>query len=216
LEIYIDDSLKENFSDLSLGVIRYQIADIEETHWLNAKLKELCMKIENSYSINEINQIPSVRDLKGIYRKVGIDPNRYRISSDALLRRVIQGKGLYKVNQIIDFNNYISLMNKIPVGSYDLDSLSGPVVFRLGKQDEIFESIAKRELRLEKMPLFSDLEGPFGTMTSDSLRTKITNQTKKVMLVMISPTSDRLILRVENCVNDLQKLNMKVLESKII
>lgn len=32
---------------------------------------------------------------RALYRKLGLDPSRHRPASEALLRRIVQGKGLY-------------------------------------------------------------------------------------------------------------------------
>jgi len=54
---------------------------------------------------------------------IGKDPSPYRPSQEALLRGVLQGKGLFKINTVVDANNLISFRSQHSVGSYDLDQV---------------------------------------------------------------------------------------------
>lgn len=118
-----------------------------------------------------------------IYRKLGKDPSRYRISSDSLYRRIIKGKGIYYVNNVVDINNIISMNTLWSVGAYDLDKIKGDVYYGVGG-DEHYEGIGRGVLNIERLPVLIDDEGPFGSATSDSLRTMITGETKRVMMVI--------------------------------
>jgi len=54
---------------------------------------------------------------------IGKDQSPYRPSQEALLRGVLQGKGLFKINTVVDANNLISFRSQHSVGSYDLDQV---------------------------------------------------------------------------------------------
>ena len=58
---------------------------------------------------------------------MGKEPSRYRVSSEALIRRILQGKGLYRINNVVDTNNLISIETGYSVGSYDLENLHGNI-----------------------------------------------------------------------------------------
>ncbi len=51
-----------------------------------------------------------------LYRRLGMDPTHTRPSSEALIRRVIHKKELYRVNTIVDTGNMVSLAIQLPVG----------------------------------------------------------------------------------------------------
>ena len=56
-----------------------------------------------------VNEIPNIKESRAAYKAFGKDPSRYRVSSEALIRRIGQGKGLYEVNTVVDVNNLISI-----------------------------------------------------------------------------------------------------------
>src|SRR5690606_22705181 len=84
-----------------------------------------------------------------LYWDLGIDPSKRRPASEALLRRAIQGKGLYRVNTAVDAANLASLSSFLPVGLYDRDRIEGDtVVLRLGEEGESYPGIGKGDIHL--------------------------------------------------------------------
>ncbi len=123
-----------------------------------------------------------------LYHALGIDPSKTRPSSEALLRRVLLGKGLYRVNAVVDAANLASLSLLLPVGLYDLDKISPPVTLRFGAEEESYEGIRKDQVHLGHRPTLVDAGGPFGNPTSDSLRTSVTDATRSVWFVLFAPS----------------------------
>jgi len=144
---------------------------------------------------NEIQKLPfprgvlesaQVETTRKAYKALGKDPARYRGSAEALLRRVVAGKGLPQINAVVDVINLVSVESRLPVGLYDLGHVVGEIVFRAGRAGETYKGIGKYDLNLEGLPLFADTVGPHGSATSDSERTMVTNATNQVLAVIIS------------------------------
>jgi DNA/RNA-binding domain of Phe-tRNA-synthetase-like protein len=102
------------------------------------------------------------------------------------LRRVIAGKGLPQINAVVDVINLVSVESRLSIGLYDLAHLSGDIVFRAGRAGETYKGIGKYDLNLEGLPVFCDSVGPHGSPTSDSERTMVTAETKRVVAAVIS------------------------------
>ena len=98
---------------------------------------------------------------------------RVRISSEALYRRVRQGKDLYRINSAVDTNNLVSLETGFSLGTYDLARLNGNIALRAGLEGEAYAGIGKDDLDLCRMPLLADDQGAFGCPCSDSRRAMI-------------------------------------------
>ncbi len=129
----------------------------------------------------------ALKPARRLYHALGIDPSKTRPSSEALLRRVLQGKGLYEVNAVVDAANLASLSLLLPVGLYDTEKLTPPVALRFGRQGEEYEGIRKDRIHLHDRPTLADTIGPFGNPTSDSLRTAVTAATRSVWFVLFAP-----------------------------
>lgn len=127
-----------------------------------------------------------------LYRAFGIDPSRRRPSSEALLRRILQGKGLFTVNTAVDAANLASLRIALPVGLYDraqIETEDGRVVLRLGAPEESYPGIRKDDIHVTDRPTLVDDLGPFGNPSSDSARTQVTLGTRHLLFVIYAPTA---------------------------
>lgn len=98
----------------------------------------------------------------------------------------MQGKGVYKINNIVDINNLISLKSKFPVGSYNIKNLNLPISLTIGKAGEQYKGIGKELISIENLPLLSDSLGCFGSPTSDSERAMITNDVSEILMCIYS------------------------------
>ena len=129
---------------------------------------------------------PQVETVRKAYKALGKDPARYRGSAEALLRRIVAGKGFPQINAVVDVINLVSVESRLPVGLYDLAHVTGEIVFRAGRAGETYKGIGKYDLNLEGLPVFADNAGPHGSATSDSERTMVTEATKQILAVIIS------------------------------
>jgi DNA/RNA-binding domain of Phe-tRNA-synthetase-like protein len=129
---------------------------------------------------------PQVEATRSAYKALGKDPARYRGSAEALLRRIVAGRGLPQINAVVDVINLVSVESRLPVGLYDLAHVQGDVVFRRGRAGETYKGIGKYDLNLEGLPVFCDSLGPHGSPTSDSERTMVTPETTQVLAVIVS------------------------------
>ena len=125
--------------------------------------------------------------VRTMYRRLGIDPTKTRPSSEALLRRVLQGKGLPRVHPLVDACNLCSLEYQLPLGLYDRDLVKGSVLVRVGRENEGYPGIRKQWVNLAGRLLLADEEGPFGAPTSDSRRTAVTSTTGNALVVVFGP-----------------------------
>ncbi|MEW5806203.1 MAG: phenylalanine--tRNA ligase beta subunit-related protein [Acidobacteriota bacterium] len=184
ISIFIDDQLKEI---LKLGLLEVESVAVEDgcpLPWREIDL--FCKKIRQEHQNQAWTEIPGVKETRELYRLCGIDPTKTRPSSEALLRRILQGKGLYKVNNLVDVCNWCSLEFRLPIGLYDADKVKGKVICRLGKEGESFAGIRKDDVHVGGRICMADDEGAFGSPTSDSARTMITENTKRALMVLFA------------------------------
>jgi DNA/RNA-binding domain of Phe-tRNA-synthetase-like protein len=134
--------------------------------------------------------LPPIRQAREAYVAWGGNPKRHPPSAEALAKRVVGGKGIYRVNTVVDVNNLLSLATAWPVGSYDAARLTGPVTFRVGRSDESYQVIGGTTFSAGGLPVFADAAGIFGGTTRDSDRTKITEHTTTLLMVVIAFTID--------------------------
>ena len=158
---------------------------------LVAEMDAVCERLRRELTVEQVAELPPVRGVRAMFRGWGVDPSRYRPSAEALLRRVVQGKGLYRVSNVVDINNLASIETGWPGGSYDAARILAPVALRLGRVGEKYQGIGKQVWHLEGKPVLADLQGPFGSPISDSTKTMLTEATTELLAVVYAPaTSD--------------------------
>jgi len=186
MEISISEALKKHSPHLQLGCLTATVQYHEECPELWRLMDETCDLVAASLPLEGISALPNVAAARKVYRSCGKDPARYRLSSEALLRRVVQGKGIYKVNNIVDINNLISMKYHFSIGAFDQDAVDFPVTFRIGQAGEPYEGIGRGELNIENLPVLADAKGPFGSPTSDSMRTRTHPGMKHLLFCILS------------------------------
>ncbi len=164
-------------------------ADVEARATSEAMDHELCGCEERIVKLAEpraVLESAAILATRVAYKALGKDPARYRGSAEALLRRVIAGKGLPRINNVVDVINFLSVESRLSVGLYDLARVQGDIVFRAGRAGETYKGIGKYDLNLAGLPVFCDALGPHGSPTSDSERTMVTLGTTQVIAIIIS------------------------------
>lgn len=132
------------------------------------------------------SEIEGLAEARTLYKSFGMDPSRHRPSSEALLRRILKGNDLYRLSNAVDSCNLASLSMLLPIGMYDLDLVAGDVQLRTGRAGEEYPGIRKGPVHLEgRLGLF-DGQGPFGSPTSDSARTCVSESTGQILAVIMS------------------------------
>lgn len=130
---------------------------------------------------------PDIDAARTMYKRVGIDPTKRRPSSEALLRRVMKGDPLPRVNSMVDVCNWCSFEFQLPYGLYDAGLIEGDVTLRIGLPGESYPGIRKDDVNVGGRIALVDARGPFGNPTSDSARTMITPATTRAFLTIFAP-----------------------------
>ena len=193
--ITISANLKEKFPKLRLGCITCQV-DVKPSDKKIISLSEnIFAKVCNELDVGDISLKPAIRETKEAYRILGKDPSRYRPSAEALTRRIVKGKDLFWINNIVDILNLISLESGFSIGGYDADKIQGEVEFGVGRADEPYQAIGRGEFNIENLPLFRDALGAFGSPTSDSQRTMVSMRTTRFLMVIIDFAGNEMLER---------------------
>lgn len=186
IDIKISEKLKEKCPVLAIGCIEVTVVVEAGKEELWRIINNTCDEIQSKYQQEDVLKIKNIDNSRKAYKALGKDPSRYRLSSESLLKRIVKGNGLYKVNNVVDINNLISLISALSVGTYDLDKVNSFIEFTVGSEGDYYEGIGRGLINLENLPVFKDENGYFGSTTSDSTRAMITEDTKHILMNIIS------------------------------
>ena len=184
MKIKISQSLQDKLPDFK--IIAYQMdVNVTKTKEVDDLLENLIKETSSMYQIEEVVNIPKLKKSRDAYKKLGKDPSRYRLATESLIRRIVKGLGLYRINDIVDLGNILSVKTMRSVCVVDSDKIVGDIYVRLGNETDEYYGINRGHINVDKIPVYTDDISPFGTPTSDTDRTEISLNTKKIIVMLI-------------------------------
>ena len=107
-----------------------------------------------------LKDISGIAATRRVYRVCGKDPSRYRPASEALIRRILQGKKLYQIDTLVDLINLASIAYGYSIGGFDADKMVGEqLTLGIGKADEPYEGIGRGLINIEGLPAIAMKSG---------------------------------------------------------
>ncbi len=152
---------------------------------LDEEISRVEERVRNTYKLEELKNLKEIRAYRDFYWRIGIDPTKTRPSAEALLRRVVRGQRLPKINNVVDVGNLVSLLTLIPIGIYDLDKIKGELRLRRARKGERFRPIGGKEITLKGgEPVLADEEKILHLFPHrDSVDTMVRSDTRNVLIV---------------------------------
>lgn len=183
--IIISEKVSKAIPNLKLGAISAEVSytDFNKDLWTEIEQETLRIK---KMTTEEIKLIPQILSTREAYKTLGKEPSRYRPSAEALHRRLIKGNEVYQISNLVDTINLASLITGYSIGGYDENTIEGDIVFDSGDAKTKYQAIGRGIMNIEKLPVFYDEKGAFGSPTSDSTRTMTREKTKKLLLIVLN------------------------------
>lgn len=161
-----------------------------------AEIEASCEELQADFTTETIKSRSSIAATRAAYKACGKDPSRYRPASEQLSRRILQGKGLYSVDTLVDLGNLVSIFSGYPTGLLDADKIVGTSVeLGIGRADEPYEGIGRGRLNIEGLPVYRDAVGAIASPTSDSTRTMLSPTTQRLLFIINAYDGDEQLLQ---------------------
>jgi DNA/RNA-binding domain of Phe-tRNA-synthetase-like protein len=181
-EITISEEIKKACPNFR-GVALYgTVNNTEHCNALWQEINDFTKGLLATSKIEDIKLQPAIAATRAGYKSCGKDPARYRVSSEALRRRLLRGMELYQIDTLVDIVNLVSLRTGYSIGGFDADKIQGNhIELGIGRHDEPYEGIGRGVLNIENLPVYRDAIGGIGTPTSDNERTKMDLSTQHIL-----------------------------------
>jgi DNA/RNA-binding domain of Phe-tRNA-synthetase-like protein len=142
-------------------------------------------QLRRQLTTETLKSLPPIAATRAVYKRCGKDPSRYRPASEALIRRMLQGKELYQIDTLVDLINLASIAYGYSIGGFDASKFEGDTLtLGVGREGEPYEGIGRGMLNIAGLPVYRDSKGGVGTPTSDNERTKITIDTRHLVVLI--------------------------------
>ncbi|MDE6545651.1 MAG: hypothetical protein K2L63_06095 [Paramuribaculum sp.] len=185
MKIIFEDEIRRAAPALKVYTVEADIINPPTSDRLWEEILDACREIRTRYELADIRHRPAIDAIRNTYKELGKEPNRYRPSSESLMRRVVKGLDLYRSLTCIDLINLVSLVSGHSIGGFDADKIDGSsLTLGAGREGEPYEGIGRGELNIAAMPVFRDATGGIGTPTSDNERTKLSPETRRIFMTI--------------------------------
>lgn len=165
--------------------VEAQVVNTPYCEELWQEIKALGERFRNELTTESLKDMTSIAATRRVYKACGKDPSRYRPASEALIRRMLQGKELYQRDTLVDLVNLASIAYGYSIGGFDADKFVGnTLTLGIGREGEPYEGIGRGLLNICGLPVYRDAEGGVGTPTSDNERTKMTIDTRHLVVLI--------------------------------
>lgn len=208
MKITIDRQIKLLVPEFNIIAYEMDVV-VKESEAVKQLIKATEKELRAEYTIDDVIQIPTIKEGRDGYKKFGKDPSRYRLAVESLYRRVVKNYDLYSINDVVDIGNILSIRTMRSTAILDMDQIKGDVLVRLGTAADDYEGINRGKLNIENIPVYVDNLGPFGSTTSDTERTSITENTQRILVLIICFSKQN----IESNINEMMNLYTKYVKA---
>jgi DNA/RNA-binding domain of Phe-tRNA-synthetase-like protein len=176
MTLNIDHSLEAQFPDLKVLIYHIRSVKVEKRNAeLEKRRREVVQQVKARYDLESLKDVPALRAYRDFFWRVRVDPTKNRPAVEALIRRLLRGRGLPRINTLVDVYNLASVTTEVALAAFDLDKLVGALYMRSADAGDEFIGIGMTTpMRFQGGEI----------VVSDAESTKITATTRNVLLMV--------------------------------
>ena len=183
--IILNEDIKRTLFSFSFTWAIYQDVNVQTSskemlHVLSQQQNTICEK----WTLTSYRQNQHILETRQAFKKLGIDPSRYRPAQEALFRKILKGENISSINTAVDVNNLLSLKYQWAMGIYDLDKIQGALEIKIGSPGEKYDALNGRTINACQKLVLCDRSGPIGGPYVDSSRTAVNMACRNLLHVV--------------------------------
>jgi len=188
MKLTISPDIKSRFPKLTVLTSRITNVKVRKQDAELEKFKtELINNIKKQYHLDSLKDVASFRAYRDFFWKIRVDPTKNRPVAEALIRRILRGENLPRINTLVDAYNLASIKTEIALAAFDADKLKGSLIMRIAEAGEEFMGIGmSRPMILQGGEVVISDEKKLVAIYPhrDAENTKVTEQTRNVLLLI--------------------------------
>ena len=139
MKFIIQKEIFDKIDDLFVGVVVAKgINNSKSYPKIDELLKDSITLAEERFLDKRVKEDELIIPYREAFLKLGINPNKYQCSVEAMFTRIAKGKQLPNINPLVNLNNAISLKYTLPMGTHDLSRSNLDIEMRYAKEDDTF------------------------------------------------------------------------------
>ena len=186
MKFVVEKEIFEKLPTACFGVVVAKGIDNGKSYpTVDALLDESIAAAAAHFEGKKVKEEPEILPYREAFRALGINPNKFMCSIEALFTRIAKGKGMPHINPIVDLGNAVSLKYTLPMGAHDLSAGSDDICVRLAREGDTFLPFGSTD---EESPDAGEVVYAVGSQVRtrrwtwrQSERGKITEETKAIL-----------------------------------
>ena len=135
----VEKEIFEKLPNACFGVVMARGTDNSKAYpEIETLLTESIQTAALHFEGKKVKEEPDILPYREAFRTLGINPNKYLCSIEALFTRIAKGKGMPYINPGVDLGNAVSLKYTLPMGAHDLGESDDDICIRLSKDGDTF------------------------------------------------------------------------------
>lgn len=137
MKFVVEKEIFEKLPTACFGVVVAKGIDNGKSYpTVDALLDESIAAAAAHFEGKKVKEEPEILPYREAFRALGINPNKFMCSIEALFTRIAKGKGMPHINPIVDLGSAISLKYLLPIGAHPLQALDEEV--RFAREGDVF------------------------------------------------------------------------------
>ena len=151
MEFRVDEKVFECLPNYCVGTVTAQgFPNDRPAPAVEELLDGAAARFAEAYRETNIRELPGIKACRDAFTALGMNPNKFMCSIEALAKRVQKGGALPHINPVVDLGNAFSLNYLLPMGAHDMDKLEGDLAVRFSTEEDHFLPMGAEER--EEMP----------------------------------------------------------------
>lgn len=111
-------------------------------------LRQSIASVEEKFAVARAKESKEISPYREAFGKLGINPNKFMSSIEAMASRIEKKKGFPAINPVVDLGNALSLKYLLPMGAHDIDAASGDIQVRFSCRGDLFTPFGENQAEI--------------------------------------------------------------------
>lgn len=148
MKFYVTEDVFAKIPNAVFGLVSvYGVDNHKKYSQIEEMLNNSIHTCEEHFEGKRVKEEKELAPYREAFTNLGINPNKFMSSIEALLTRISKKKGFPCINAIVDLGNAVSLKHYLPIGAHDLDSMfDNEFCVRVAKEGDTFIPFGESEV----------------------------------------------------------------------
>ena len=139
MKFIVQKEVFDKIEDLYIGVVVAKGVDnSKEYKNIDKMLEESMANAKKEFEGVKAKEDSRVIPYREGFQKVGINPNKFQCSVEAMVNSISKGRNVPHINPLVNLNNAISLKYTLPMGTHNLGLSNSDIELRFAVDEDTF------------------------------------------------------------------------------